>query len=495
MATSDLAIEAIRNHVEDARAETAVLASVLSDPADTPADRERRAVATIRGARHLDRVGIYYPSGKRLTVLSAADSAAPPAPATLSEEVRGAAMTEGSAILRAESHAGAVWLVLVHYEHRADRAWGYLWTAIDLSPLSDVVRTLSERHFDGDNHRVWVIDGDLRIVAHGRAAHRLTSAAEHPLVRGLDPSSLRQDVTSTADYTVDGEARLGVLARVPELRLGVLVEQDQTLAFAAADETVRSAAKTGAAFALAVLIVGLLLGRRLAAPIAALLDASRARLVSEAAIRRDLSRYLDDDLVERVIRREADLHPGGERRTITVLFADVVAFTELTQTRPPEEVVSVLNEVFTFLTEIVFSNGGAVDKFMGDCMMAIFGAPDAHDDAPQQAVRAAEQMIRWIETGNARWAKRLGRPLELGIGIATGEAIVGNVGSDRRMDYTAIGYTVNIAARLEALAAPSQILLSPQTAACVADDVETENLGPQTLRGIDAPVEIHAVVL
>lgn len=192
------------------------------------------------------------------------------------------------------------------------------------------------------------------------------------------------------------------------------------------------------------------------------LKSSEEQIAREIAIRADLGRYLPEELVDNVVRREQVMSLGGERRRITVLFADVVRFTPMCEHHAPEVVVTILNELFTLMTTIIFQSGGTVDKFLGDCVMAFWGAPREDDDQVLHALDAAEQIARVIEFANRRWMKEFGVEIKLAMGLHTGEAVVGNVGSETRMEYTAIGKAVNQAARLEALAHENQILVSEQ---------------------------------
>jgi class 3 adenylate cyclase len=226
---------------------------------------------------------------------------------------------------------------------------------------------------------------------------------------------------------------------------------------------------------------------------AADLAASEAKLGRELAIRQDLGRYLPAQLVDKVVRREQDLALGGERRTITVLFADVVAFTPLAERLGAEAVTRLLNDLFTVLTEIVFRSGGTIDKFMGDCVMAVWGAPAELGDHAPRAVRAAQDMLRWVEAANAGWQEVHGARVQLAIGVHSGEAIVGNLGSKQRMEYTAIGDTVNVAARLESVARPEQILCSRATRELVGDAVEFVPLGERRLAGLGHSVDLFEV--
>jgi class 3 adenylate cyclase len=154
-------------------------------------------------------------------------------------------------------------------------------------------------------------------------------------------------------------------------------------------------------------------------------------------------------------------------------------------------VVALLNELFTILTEIVFRHGGTLDKFVGDCVMAMWGAPTPQDDHAARALAAAEDMMRWLEAGNASWEAKFGVKIELAIGIHSGEAIVGNVGSETRMEFTAIGDTVNVAARLEAIARPMQVLVTSEARAAAGPErFDLVDLGARALTGRAAPVHL-----
>jgi adenylate cyclase len=184
---------------------------------------------------------------------------------------------------------------------------------------------------------------------------------------------------------------------------------------------------------------------------------------------------------------------GGERREITVMFADVVGFTPLAERQRAQDVVTMLNELFTILTEIVFRHGGTVDKFVGDCVMAMWGAPQPQADHAARAVAAAEDMQAWLEAGNESWRERFGFEIELAIGINSGEAVVGNFGSEKRMDYTAIGDTVNVAARLESIARPGQILVTAATRNAVGDRATFVALGARGVIGRSQQLELFEV--
>ncbi len=177
---------------------------------------------------------------------------------------------------------------------------------------------------------------------------------------------------------------------------------------------------------------------------------SRLRLYQEKHMLRDtVSRYVSPEVVEEILRNPGLLQLGGRRQQITVLFADIRNFTAMSESMSPEEVVEVLNGYFTEMVELVFKHRGTLDKFVGDALMAVFGAPVPLARAATRAVECAASMQRYL----AQMRTRGQTPIQgMRIGINTGEAIVGNIGSERRMDFTVIGDVVNVAARLQELA-------------------------------------------
>ena len=204
-----------------------------------------------------------------------------------------------------------------------------------------------------------------------------------------------------------------------------------------------------------------------------------------------LQRYIPRDLAERILAAGKQIE--SERRLVTVLFADVTGFTALSEKMDPEDLSAVLNECFAGLISIVLRYEGTIDKFIGDGIMAIFGAPLAHENDPERAVRCALDMVADIERFNAHRSNDLSGPLGLHIGLHSGMVIAGNVGSDLRMDYSVIGDTVNLASRLVEIAPRGEIYLSKETHKLVADVVIASGPFAGTLRGKSAPVEVYAL--
>jgi adenylate cyclase len=206
-------------------------------------------------------------------------------------------------------------------------------------------------------------------------------------------------------------------------------------------------------------------------------------------------RFVSPDVFERLLDDPSLAALGGERREMSVLFSDIRGFTSVSERGDPEAVVAQLNEYFGRMVDVVFRNGGTVDKFVGDMVMALFGAPVADARHADHAVAAARDMARELDALNEKW-KGEGRPaLDIGIGVNSGEMIAGNIGSERIMSYTVIGDAVNLGARLEALTKEygTRIIISAATRDRLTGPVDVTPLGDVVVKGRAAPVTVFAV--
>lgn len=217
-------------------------------------------------------------------------------------------------------------------------------------------------------------------------------------------------------------------------------------------------------------------------------------LAEKETIKRAFARYVSREVVEELLKDPEHLVVTGERREVTVLFCDVRGFTPLSERLSPEEVVLLLNHLYDLMIEATIRHEGTLDKFLGDAVMAIFGAPIAHPDHPVRAVHTALAMREGIEQLSARRIREGKDPITVGIGVSTGEAIAGTVGTEERMEYTVIGDSVNLASRLESIAKPMQILISERTHRDVKDIVETRPLGVVRLKGKEEEIEVYEVL-
>ncbi len=211
-------------------------------------------------------------------------------------------------------------------------------------------------------------------------------------------------------------------------------------------------------------------------------------------IKRAFRGYVTREVADEILKDPEHLVLKGERRDVTVLFCDMRGFTTLAERLPPEEVVLLLNQFYTLMIDTTFKHGGNPDKFLGDGIMAIFGAPITHPDHACQAVRAALAMQAGMAELSRRRVLEGKPPVAVGIGLSAGEAVAGTVGTEDKMEYTVVGDSVNLAARLEAEAKAGQILMSVRTYEKVQGVVRARSLGILNVRGKRDPVEVYEVL-
>ena len=216
------------------------------------------------------------------------------------------------------------------------------------------------------------------------------------------------------------------------------------------------------------------------------------RLLAEQRNRERLERYHSPAVVDRISAQAIDGGFEATERQVTVLFADLVGFTSIAETMPAGEVARLLNDFFADMTEVIFTHDGTLDKFMGDGLLAVFGAPLPQADHAARAVAAAIEMQRRLRR---RAAPGTHPALTMRIGLSSGPVVAGDIGSPKRREYTVLGDTVNTAARLESsVAQPGQIVLTRVTLDRVVDTISARSLGMIELRGRRQAVEVFAIV-
>jgi class 3 adenylate cyclase len=204
-------------------------------------------------------------------------------------------------------------------------------------------------------------------------------------------------------------------------------------------------------------------------------------------------RYVSEDVANEIVANpDRHLKLGGEKREVTVLFGDLRGFTPIAETLDPQDAVDVLNVFLTLVVDAVFEFSGTLDKFRGDGIMAFFGAPLVHEDDPSRAVRCALLMQERLK--GVTFPKFPDLRLHMGIGINTGIVIAGNIGSERRMDYTVIGDEVNTAQRFESNAGPGQILITGNTYERIKDSVQVRDLGALRVKGKNEGITAYDVL-
>jgi adenylate cyclase len=411
---------------------------------------------------------------------------------------------------------------------------GYVVASAHLDALDEELQAIAKNRFGDGDARLLIAAQGGRVVA----SWNVPGASPGGDVTALPVwTAMPKDVpwsdkiSVITEHAEGGTPMVGALESVPRLGWAVAVWRPQSVAYAALSEMRRNGAIVALAAALVALLAALFAVPGVTAPVLAL--AASARLIGkrrwrelpaasprddeigelsrsiaqmaadlergeeeaarEAKLRGDLGRFMSKPLVDAIVRGDHPLALGGKRANVSVLFADVVGFTPLAEARSAEQVVAILNDLFSVLSEIVFRHEGTVDKFIGDCLMAVFGAPVPQEDHAARALAAAEDMMRFLEAANDEWREKYDVEVRLGIGVNSGEAIVGNIGSDKRMEYTVIGDVVNVAARLESIAQPNQVLVAESTCALVGDRFVLQHLGDRRLTGRKTETAVYAL--
>ncbi|RAL22810.1 adenylate cyclase [Lujinxingia litoralis] len=215
------------------------------------------------------------------------------------------------------------------------------------------------------------------------------------------------------------------------------------------------------------------------------------QMESEILAREKLHRLLSPQLVEEVVSGRLELKKGGELRRATVMFADIRNFTSYSERHEPQQVVELLNEYFELMVDVIFKYEGTLDKFIGDEIMAVWGAPISHPDDTERAVRCALEMQQILHTFNANRQDAQGHTLSIGIGLNTGEVVAGYMGSTKSMNYTVMGDAVNTASRICASAGPGEVVVGQSTFAEVTNLVTSEKLPPTRLKGKREHVDLY----
>ena len=206
-------------------------------------------------------------------------------------------------------------------------------------------------------------------------------------------------------------------------------------------------------------------------------------------------KYMAPQVIDNMAKDELfNIEMKGERRHVAVLFVDIRGFTSMSEALEPEEVVQILNQYLTLTTKCIFDHGGMLDKFIGDATMAIFNAPNDQEDYIYKAILAGIDMVKYGNELGEKLLEQYGRTVSFGVGVNIGEAIVGNIGCDTRLDYTAIGDTVNTASRIEGKAKGGELLITEDTMKALEGRIVTEYVEAMALKGKAEPVNVYRVL-
>jgi class 3 adenylate cyclase len=220
------------------------------------------------------------------------------------------------------------------------------------------------------------------------------------------------------------------------------------------------------------------------------------QMKKEETVRTNLARYLSPQIVDEVIKNDVQVNLGGDRKVVTVLFSDIRNFTTITETRPPDQLVHILNEYFTEMAQIIFEYQGSLDKYIGDAIVAVFGSLIPLENSARNAIRASIQMMKRMPILNEKWMREYRFSMDIGIGNNTGEVFLGNIGSPERMEFTVIGDTVNVASRFSGMAKAGQILMTRETLTCClgCEDIKYKELPPSEVKGKTGKMEVFEIL-
>lgn len=225
-----------------------------------------------------------------------------------------------------------------------------------------------------------------------------------------------------------------------------------------------------------------------------------SQMLKEESKRSLLCRFFSKNVTDEILGGSGHIRLGGERRMATIVFADLHGFTSLSETLDQDEVVKILNAFFSSLTPIIFKHDGTLDKLLGDGLMAIFGAPISHGDDAVRALNTVIEMIQTLKTFNETHRTRGWPTLRIGIGVNTGEVVAGYIGSEEHLNYTVVGDAVNVAQRIQMLAAEDEILISRSVMDAIGENCEAIEklkgltaLPPQRVKGKKEALDIFRV--
>ncbi|MBI1967941.1 MAG: FHA domain-containing protein [Gemmatimonadetes bacterium] len=217
------------------------------------------------------------------------------------------------------------------------------------------------------------------------------------------------------------------------------------------------------------------------------------RIRREALVLSNFQRYFAPNLASQIAQQEGAVELGGAKRPVVIFFSDIRGFTPMSETMNPDEIAGLLTDYFTEMVDIVFEHSGTLDKFMGDAIMALWGAPIAHEDDADRAMQCALDQLETLEQMNAKWKAQGRQAVAIGVGINFGEVFAGNIGSNRRLEYTVIGDAVNTASRLCSSAGPNEILISEPFYKALKNPPKVEALEPVQVKGKAKKVPVYRV--
>ncbi|MFN7988210.1 MAG: adenylate/guanylate cyclase domain-containing protein [Thermoanaerobaculia bacterium] len=359
--------------------------------------------------------------------------------------------------------------------------------------LGRVVDLLFE-HLPVDRVVVVLVGDDQRLVPmlarqRGKESGDAGEIFSHTIVESVIQNRV---AVLTSDALADGRFEAGQSIRIQQIRSAMCVplwNQDRVIGALHVDTPLRAGSFTADDLDLLTALGNF-------AAVAIERARLQRRIEKEERIRERLSRYHSPGVVEEIASDASGVIDRVRTRNVSVFFADIVGFTSAAEGMDPESLSRFLSTFFTYAADAIFAEGGTLDKFIGDAVMAFFGAPIVQPDHARRAVSAASKLVENVKAWNLERVARGEPPVGVRIGVNTGNAVVGDIGSEQRVDYTVLGNTVNVAARIEEyVAGPNEVAVGEETARLTADDFAYEPLGDVRLKGLSRGLPCYRVKL
>ena len=363
--------------------------------------------------------------------------------------------------------------------------------AVDVDPLLEKIVAFSFDIFDVDRVAIELLDEQDQLVPKV-ARDKRGAAAERAIPRSIARKAVEEKVAILSDNAGEDQRFGGqsiVMQRVRSAMCAPLIgSEDRVLGVLYVDNFTTTHRFDEGDLEFLIAFSGIA---------AVAIENSRfaERIRREMVVRSNFERYFAPKLAARIANSPEAMRLGGEKRKVAVLFSDIRGFTALSESMNPDDMAQLLSEYFTEMVDIVFRHEGNLDKFIGDAVMAQWGAPIASDEDADRAVRAAVEMLEALDQLNAKW-RREGRPeLQIGIGLNYGEAFAGYVGAESRLEFTVIGDTVNTASRLSTAAGAREILISDDLRRALIAPPPLAECPALELKGKSQPVPVYRVVV
>ena len=515
----------IRDREEEVNRNIDEIISIFNSRIISPDVKIELASSKLKNIPYLLFIGIYDTTGKPIDFVTHKNFTPEHIPLTKKKEeryFRTYITKEGGPVLE----------IITPWRNK-EKLLGFITSGMSLKWLSETVRELSMKYL-GRGELVYVLNEKGDIIAPINENTPLHSFNLQPFIKKRKNLStlFNTHISISSEYHSQNGTRVyGTLTSIPDIHWGVVVEQPTSVLYASLYKIQTLSILIGLLSILLSVLTARFISIKITSPLRKLekgieaisradfsysldvkadnevgrvakefnemikkLSHYRNQLIKETKMRVYLQRYLSLPFLSRLLSKGTNiLEEKPAKHRASVIFVDISDFTTITSEMEVQLVAEYLNDFFKYATQIIFEYDGVIDKFIGDCIMALFGVPIKWEGMEKSAVMAAIEIIKKFERLTPTFMKKYGIPLRVKAGIATGEVIVGNIGSPNRMDYTAIGHTVNLASRLESIATSGEIIVDESTKRAIEDSITCEYIGEKEIKGLKEKVKIYKI--